>query len=149
MRWGRALHFTFSMLEIVLVGGVIAVIGWINNILPFLVVRTIARRLSKQRDEWASNAVYPAIVVYPFFYALQLALAWLLLPTLWAFVYTLMLPFSGAYYVLWRDRVGAAFRRARTFLRWKSDPALQVRLAQEGQEIIRDVRALAPQTPGT
>jgi hypothetical protein len=44
--------------------------------------------------------------------------------------------------------VGAAFRRARTFLRWKTNRALQARLAEEGHEIIRDVRALAPGTPG-
>lgn len=142
--WGRALHFALSMFEVLVVGGAIALWGWLNHLLPFLVVRTIARKLSRDRDQWASNAIYPAIAVYPFFYVLQSVLVWLLLSPLGGVAYMALLPFSGAYYVLWKDRVGAAWRRVRTFFRWRSDPALRERLAGEGRAIIEQVLALVP-----
>lgn len=143
VHWGRALHFVIGELEILLVGGVIAAWGWLVHLLPFLVVRTITYRFSRERDQWASNAICPAIVVYPFFYVLQMVAAWLLLPVPWALVFTLSLPFSGLYYVLWRDRAGGAWRRARTFVRWCLDRGLQSRLASDGRALTQDVLALA------
>ena len=142
MRWPRAIHFALEELEILSVGSLVAALGWANNIVPFLATRHIVRRRSKERDQWASNAVFTAVLVYPLCYGLQVLTAALLLPVPWAIAYTLLLPLSGAYYLLWRDRVGRTWRRTRTFARWVGDRAQQQRFAQAGLALIRDVERL-------
>jgi hypothetical protein len=79
----------------------------------------------------------------PFFYALQIGIAALLLPPLWALVYALALPLSGAVALLWRDRAGGAWRRARTFLHFLRRPADQRRLTAEATAIAGELRRLA------
>src|SRR5262249_17433951 len=108
---------------------------------------------SKDKDHWASNVVYPSFVVFPFFYLVQLAAAWFLLPRLWAFLYSLTLPYTGYYALLYGERAGLAGRRARTFFAFLVDRSRQERLVQEGREIIGRIRALEAQlrtkpTPG-
>jgi hypothetical protein len=72
----------------------------------------------------------------------QLAAAWLLLPTSWAILYTVALPFTGYYAVLYGDRFRLAWRRARTFLYLAFRPDQQRLLAAEGCAIVQEVRAL-------
>ncbi len=140
---GRAAFFVIREVELLVIGGPLALLGLVNHVLPYLLVRTLARRLSRERDQWASNAVYPGLVVFPLFYALQVTTAWMMLPALAAAAYTLLLPVSGVYLLLWRDRVGSAWRRAKTFVRWLLHGEVQQRLAEEGRRIIGGIEALA------
>ena len=73
---------------------------------------------------------------------MQLAVAWWLLPTFWACVYTVALPYTGYYALLFSDRVGRSWRRMVTFLRFLTRPGEQDRLAAEGREIVGRVREL-------
>src|SRR5205085_7523531 len=107
---GKALFFLFRELELLLMGLPIALFGLVNHLLPYLIVKRIARALSKDKDHWATNVVYPSFLVFPVFYVLQLTAAWLLLPTLWAGVYTLALPYSGYVAVLYFERALATLR---------------------------------------
>jgi glycerol-3-phosphate O-acyltransferase/dihydroxyacetone phosphate acyltransferase len=142
LNWGRAAFFLLRELELMMIGGPMALFGLLNHAAPYFVVKRIATKLSHDKDHWASNAIYPSFVVFPFFYLVQLAAAWLLLPTLWASVYTIALPYTGYYAMLYGDRFQRAWRRARTFIRFALRPAEQQQLATEGREIVEEIRTL-------
>jgi glycerol-3-phosphate O-acyltransferase/dihydroxyacetone phosphate acyltransferase len=140
---GRALLFLVRELELILVGLPLAALGILNHLLPYLIVRYIARKMSVDKDQWASNVVYPGLAVFPFFYAVQLTATWLLLPTMGAILYTVALPYTGYYALLYRDRSLSSWQRARTFLFFLWHRAEQTRLATEGRAIIAQIRDLA------
>jgi 1-acyl-sn-glycerol-3-phosphate acyltransferase len=145
LHFGKALLFAVRELELLIVGAPLALFGAINHLVQYLIVKRIARALSKDKDQWASNVVYPGFVIFPFFYVVQLATAWWLLTPLWAALCTLALPYTGYYALLYGERAGRAWRRARTFLDFLADPTRQERLAQEGREIVQRIRALETQ----
>ena len=142
MHFGRAILFLLREAELVIVGSPLAAFGIANHIVPYQIVKRIARALSKDKDHWASNTVYPGFLVFPLFYLLQLGAAWLLLPIFWAALYTVALPYTGYYALLYRDRVGNTFRRTRTFIHFLRHPAEQAELAREGREVIAQIRNL-------
>ena len=127
-----------------LVGFPIAAFGFLNHFLPYFLVRTIARALSTDKDHWATNVIYPSFVIFPLFYLLQLTAAWLFLPHLWAFLYTVALPYSGYYCILYHDRAAVARRRTRTYLHFLFHRKDQSRLATEGRDILAGIYALSP-----
>jgi glycerol-3-phosphate O-acyltransferase / dihydroxyacetone phosphate acyltransferase len=139
---GRAAFFLLRELELMILGGPMALFGAINHAAPYFIVKQIAKKLSRDKDHWASNAIYPSFIIFPFFYALQLTTAWLLLPLLWAIIYTIALPYTGYYAVLYGDRFQRAWRRARTFVRFTFNPAEQQQLAAQGRAIVEEIRAL-------
>jgi glycerol-3-phosphate O-acyltransferase / dihydroxyacetone phosphate acyltransferase len=144
---GRAALFVVRELELLVVGAPLALFGAINHFLPSWIVKCIARKLSKDKDQWASNVIFPGLVVFPFFYGIQLTAAWLWLATLWAAVYTVALPYTGYYALLYGERAGSALRRARTFVTFLFDRSSQQRLAQEGRLIIAQIRELETRLP--
>ena len=81
---------------------------------------------------------------FPLFYLVQLASAWLRLPPLWAGLYTVALPYTGYYALLYADRLPQSWRRARTFLRFLFSPR-RPRLADEGRAIVARIRELGRQ----
>ena len=137
-------------LELVVIGAPLALFGIVNHHLPYLIVRGLARKLSSDPDQWATNVIYPSQVGFPVFYAMQLAAAWVFLPAVWAALYTVALPYAGYYAVLYHERAGSAWRRARTFLYFLFRPGVQQRLTTEGRQILSDIEKLAgyfrPQT---
>src|SRR5262245_31345714 len=145
MHYGKAALFLFRELELLLIGAPLALWGAINHLAPYLIVKRIARALSKDKDHWATNVVYPSFVVFPFFYALQITAAWLCLPALWAALYTIALPYTGYIALLYGDRAGATWRRLRTFLYFLFNRARQDELAREGRDIIAAIRQLETQ----
>jgi 1-acyl-sn-glycerol-3-phosphate acyltransferase len=147
MHVGRALFFVVRELELVVIGSPLALFGIINHLIPYELVKWIARALSTDKDHWASNTIYPAFLIFPLFYVLQLGAAWLLLPWFWAALYTVALPYTGYYALLYRDRIGSTWRRARTFFHFLRDPAERVELAREGREIIAAIRTLGEFLP--
>ncbi|QEH38356.1 2-acyl-glycerophospho-ethanolamine acyltransferase [Aquisphaera giovannonii] len=142
MHPGRAAFFLVRELELAVVGTPLALFGAVNHIVPYQIVEWLARRLSTDRDHWASNVIYPGIVIFPASYAVLLAAAWWILPPAWAALYTVLLPFTGYYALLFRDRAGHAWRRTVTFLRFLRRPGDQARLAAEGRAIVDRLREL-------
>lgn len=139
----RAAFFVLRELELFLVGFPVAIWGVINHMAPLLVVRALSQMLTDDEDQWASNTLLPSIVLFPLFYVVQIAIAWVLLPPLWTAVYGLVLPYSGVVYLLYRERVGSTLVRTRTFFRFLFDRRLQSRLVTEGRSIIAEINRLA------
>jgi hypothetical protein len=143
MHPGRAALFVLRELEILFVGAPLAAWGTLHHAVPYVATRATARALSTDEDHWATNTIYPGFVIFGAWYLLLLALAWWLLPRGWAALYTVLLPFTGYYAILYRERAGGALRRARTFLRFSARPGLQRDLADEGRAILDAIGALA------
>jgi hypothetical protein len=139
----RVALFVVRELELTVIGAPLAAWGALNHALPHLTLRMLVRKMSKDRDHFASNAVFLALPIVPFFYALQIGLAALTLRPVWALLYALSLPFTGAVVLLWRDRTGSAWRRARTFFRFLRHPEAQHTLGTEMQSIANEIRSLA------
>jgi glycerol-3-phosphate O-acyltransferase/dihydroxyacetone phosphate acyltransferase len=142
MGFGRAAFFALRELELVAFGLPIALWGLANHLLPLLLVRWVARKMSREQDEFASNVVFLGVPVFTVFYLLQTVLAAVLLSRGWLLLYVIALPYSGVYALVWFDRVRGTLRRSRTYLRWRFARDLQSRLAAEGREIIAEIRRL-------
>lgn len=143
MNVGRAVLFFVREVELIVIGLPLALIGVLLHGLPYALVRAVVRRISKDRDHWATNAVLAGSAVFPLFAAFELALAWVFLSWPFAAALTVLLPYSGFYALLYRDRAGGALRRSRTFLRFLFDRALQRRLEGEGRAIVEGIDRLA------
>jgi hypothetical protein len=147
LHYGKALFFVVRELELLVIGAPLALFGAVNHLASYLIVRALARALSKDKDHWATNVVYPSCVVFPLCYLVQVGAAWLFLPALWAALYTVALPYTGYLALLYGERAGAAWRRLRTFLYFFANRSRQADLAREGRDIIAAVRALGGQLP--
>lgn len=139
----RAAFFVVRELEILLVGFPLALWGALNHQPAYRLLRVLVRRLSKDDDHVATNAVFLGVPLFGVAYVVQTALvAWLTSPV-WALAYLLSLPLAGAVALLYRDRAGGVFRRTRTFLLFLRRPAFRRSLADEADSITREVRRLA------
>ncbi len=138
----RAALFVLRELELLLVGLPLAAFGWLHHMVPLMLIRWYARRITEHRDQWSSNVIFPAMIVFPVLYLLLMSAAWLLLPKAWPLVYSVLLPYGGWYMVNWADRVGGSWQRMRTFLQFLARPALQQELVSEGREIIGEIQRL-------
>lgn len=139
---GRAMLFVVRELELFLVGAPLALFGIIHHAIPYGIVRAVAKKLSTDKDHWATNVVYPSFVIFPLYYAIIATVIWLLLPPLWAAIYCVAILYTGLYAILYAERTGGAVRRTRTFLYFLFHRDRQDELASEGQEILASIRQL-------
>jgi 1-acyl-sn-glycerol-3-phosphate acyltransferase len=144
---GKAAFFLFREVELLLIGAPLALFGAINHLGPYLTVKTIAKLLSKDKDHWATNVIYPSFLIFPLFYFLQIGAAWWLLPAWLAALYTLALPYTAVVATLYSDRLRASWRRFKTFVYFWRHPQRQQELASEGHAIIAAIRLLGEQIP--
>jgi len=143
--WPRAAFFVLRELELIVLGGPVALFGLVVHAVPAGLTRLVAGRITEDDDQFASNIVFIAIVVFLPLYAVMLVAAWLALPWSWALVLTLAVPHSGVYAVRWFGRVGAAMRRMRAFLWLSRHPGAQAELATEARAIVDALGALEAQ----
>ena len=140
----RAAFFVFREMELLLVGFPLAAWGWLNPLPAYLTTRALVRKMSKDRDHFASNAVFLSLPIFPVFALVQVTIVALLTRSaFWTVLYALSLPFAGAVGLLYGDRAGGAWNRARTFLLFLRRPQHQRRLTDEAREIVRGIRRLA------
>jgi glycerol-3-phosphate O-acyltransferase / dihydroxyacetone phosphate acyltransferase len=150
----RSILFAVRELEIAVVGLPWALAGLAGNLLPYGLVDLAARLTSKDLDHWATQKIYPSLAIYPLCYLAQAALAaWWLGP--WAGLAALVLaPLAGGYALRWRERMGDAGRRVRTFLSLALRPGLAGALRAEGDALhaellrVRDQLAVPAPTAG-
>ena len=142
METWRAALFVLREMGILLFGLPMAAWGTLNHYVPYQIVRLFALKFSKEKDQMATNVVFPGIVIFPFFYTAQIVAAWLLLPHFWAGIYTVSLPFSAYFTLLYMDRMRGTLLRVRAFTRFLRQPELQARLILEGRSIIEDLEQL-------
>jgi 1-acyl-sn-glycerol-3-phosphate acyltransferase len=104
-------------------------LGVLLHLPGFLIVRRVARHLSRDKDHWASYSLYPGALIVPLVCLLQVAAACLLLPAAWAAAYSLGLPLCGNPAVVLRDRACAVGGRiggwVRSWRRGGRDPRLR------------------------
>jgi len=144
----RVVRFIIRELVILVVGMPIAAWGYLNHLMPAASIRVFAVSISVEKDKWASNVVFPTIVLIPLFYAIQITAAWFYLSPWWAVLYMVSLPFSGLFTILYRDRVGNIWHRSRTFFLFLKYPDLRERLGQEGRSIIKELTTLGEKLEG-
>jgi 1-acyl-sn-glycerol-3-phosphate acyltransferase len=142
MNSGRAAFFLLRELELMILGLPLALWGLLTHLLPLILVRWIAGKLTHDEDQRATNVIFAGVLVFPLFYVLQLALAALFLTSGWLLVYLVSVPYCGAYAIAWFDRAQGAFRRSRTFLLWRGRADLQQAFISEGLEIISEIHRL-------
>jgi len=142
MHLGRVAMFVVREIEVLVVGFVPAVLGWLIHLPPLTLLRVLVARMSEDEDHPASNAVFLSIPVIGVWWALALVLAAVALPIRWLPVVVVALPFSAAVHLSYRDRVGATWRRVRTFLLWLRRPDLRTALEEEIQAWQGEVRRL-------
>ncbi len=141
----RAAWFVIREFTILVLGLPLAAWGVLNHLAPAVIVRAVARKLTSERDQWASNIVFPSIVLFPFFYMVQAALVWIYLSPIYALIYTLSLPISGYAAIRYLERAGGIWQRSRTFIIFLIRPQLQNHLLEEGRQIIRRIQSLGEQ----
>jgi glycerol-3-phosphate O-acyltransferase / dihydroxyacetone phosphate acyltransferase len=144
----RSILFAVRELEIAVIGLPWALAGLVGNALPYGLVDLIARLTSRDLDHWATQKIYPSLLVYPLCYAAQavaVAAGWGPLPGLAAL---LAFPLAGGYALLWRERMHDAARRVRTFCSIAARPGLARELVAEGEALhaeltrVREQRSL-------
>lgn len=144
MEAGRAAFFVFREVELLLAGAPLFAWGWINALPAHAVTRALVAKTSKDRDHFASNAVFLGIPVFLLCFALQVGVVGVMTGSWgWAAVYALSLPYAGAVALLYRDRAGGAWRRLRTFVLFARRPGHRRRLVAEAESLLADLRALA------
>ena len=142
MHSGRAAFFVLRELELVLLGGPIALWGLLNHLPPLAAVRALAGRITHEEDQYATNVIFISVIVFPLFYILLIALAAHFLSPGWLLLYLISVLYAGAYSITWFDRVRGAFRRSRSYLLWRRRPELQQSLVEDGRDIISEIRRL-------
>ena len=143
MELPRAAFFIFREMELLLAGFPLFAWGWINSLPAYAVTKALVRKTSEDRDHFASNSIFLGIAVFLLFWIVQTAAVAILASPGWALAYAVSLPYTGAAALLYRDRAGGAWRRARTFLLFARRPSHRRKLVGEAQAILADLRRLA------
>lgn len=139
----RAAFFVFREIELLIAGAPLFAWGWINSLPAYAATRAVVRKTSKDRDHFASNSIFLGVPIFLLLWMMQTLAVVLLASPGWALAYTVSLPYAGAVALLYRDRAGSAWRRARTFLLLARHPTHRRRLARAAASILADLRALA------
>jgi hypothetical protein len=140
---GRAAALRFIIREgwLLAVGGPIALWGRINHWLPFRAARAIAMRSIESAVDPAMRTLVAGFVLVLVMYLAQTAAVWAIWGPLPAVGYLLSLPLAADINFSLSDRLHRAIQRAGAFLRFRRDPALQARLADELAILRNDVAA--------
>jgi glycerol-3-phosphate O-acyltransferase / dihydroxyacetone phosphate acyltransferase len=143
MELPRAAFFVFREVELLVAGFPLFAWGWINSLPAYAVGKMLVGKTSKDRDHFASNSIFLGIPIFLLFWVMQTAAVALLASAGWALAYAVSLPYTGAAALLYRDRAGSAWRRARTFLLFARHPSHRRKLVGEAQAILADLQRLA------
>jgi glycerol-3-phosphate O-acyltransferase/dihydroxyacetone phosphate acyltransferase len=139
MHPAQAMFFVVRELELLIVGGAIVAVGLLQHGLALLLDRTLTKALSTDLDHWASNAIFYGLAIFPLTWIVGLIAVWVLGSPMWALAYTVLLPFTLVYTMMWWPRAASAMRRARTFMRFLFDRGAQRDLQQRGRALIATI----------
>lgn len=116
---------------IIALAGPIAWWGRINHWAPLTIARRIARSSSKSPEDPAMHTLVLGLGLVLIAYTIQTAAVWHLSGARWAFLYLISLPIAATWDFRFRDRMRRAWKRTRTYFRFRSDRSLQPRLVNE------------------
>lgn len=142
MHPARAAFFVLREVELLVAGSALFAFGIVQHGLAFVADRALTKRLSKDLDHFASNAIFYGFAIFPLVWAAGIALVAALASPRWALAYAALLPFTLVYTILFSQRAAGAFRRARTFLTFLFRRGLQRRLQERGRNLLMSIDRL-------
>jgi glycerol-3-phosphate O-acyltransferase / dihydroxyacetone phosphate acyltransferase len=137
-----AIRFLIREGLLLLVGGPIALWGWLNHWLPFRWARVVAMRSVESAADPAMRMLVAGAVFVLVAYAMQTLIAALIWNPIIAAAYLITLPIAAEISVYMNDRLGRASNRARAFLLFRRNPELQQRLIAEVETLRREALAV-------
>jgi len=114
-------------------GGPVAIWGAINHWIPFHGARIIPRRSVESASDPAMRTILAGTALVLAFYAAQGILVAAFVGRLAALVYLASLPLAADVNLVFRERLRAAVRRARTYFLFRGRPKLRARLQADLQ----------------
>jgi glycerol-3-phosphate O-acyltransferase/dihydroxyacetone phosphate acyltransferase len=139
---GKGAWFVVREVAVIALLGPIAIWGWVNHIIPFNVARAIALRSVESGADPAMRTINFGLGLVFAVYVAQGAAVAAFFGGLPALVYVISLPIAADVNFRFRPRLARAIRRARTYLRFRSTPDLQLRLAHDLAELRAEALAL-------
>lgn len=116
--------------------------GRVTHFLPIRVTRALALRSVDSRDQPAMRTMVIGLALVLITYALEIALVAWLAGAWWAVAFAVTLVPSASSDFRYGDRMKRLRVRARTYLRFRRDPALRNRLLAEADELRREAGAI-------
>jgi len=123
--------FVIRELLVALVAGPFALWGWLNHLIPFNVARVLAMRDIESAADPAMNTILNGISLALVFYAVQGGIVFRVLGAGFGVAYLVSLPVAADVNFYLRARLARVVRRARAYLRFRSNRELRRRLTQE------------------
>lgn len=123
--------FVVREVAVIALAGPIAVWGWLNHLIPFHVARAVALRSVESAADPAMRTINIGLGLVLLLYAAQGGVVAALFGAGAAAAYVLSLPIAADVNFRFRPRLARAIRRARTYLRFRFQPDLRVRLVGE------------------
>ena len=142
MASGAALRFIVREGWLLLIGGPVAIWGRLNHWLPFRAARLLALRSPDGASDPAMRTLVAGAAFVLITYLAQTAVVAALWGVNWSALYLLSLPIAADINFWLSDRLLRAARRARAFLMFRREPAMQRRLATELAELRDELTAL-------
>jgi len=142
LSWWRVAIFVVRELEVLLVAGPIALLGFLNHLPAYLGTRVIVALTAKDEDHVATNAVFFGLPCFAFCYLAQSAAVAALWGLGWVVAYAVALPYSGAVVLLFRDRMMDSRRRLASFFALVSNRPRRDQVQEQARALVRDIKDL-------
>lgn len=137
--WRSASSFVIRELWVLAIAGPMALWGRVNHWLPFRAARAIAMRNVESAADPAMRTIVAGAAFVVLAYLAQTAVVGLVWNWLAAAAYLVSLPIAADVNFYLSDRLRRALLRARAWVRFRRDPALQAKLCTELEALRNDV----------
>ena len=136
---------TFVVREglVLLVAGPVAFWGWLNHLVPFRGAVAAGKRVRDSAADPAMRTILAGTVFVLMVYMLQGALVTLIAGPWWGLGYVVSLPLAADVNLRLSERLDRARRRARAYLTFRAQPALQDTLEAQARQLRAEALALA------
>ena len=129
---------------VLLIGLPIFIYGFVFNAIPFFIIDYIPRKKVKDVAFWSTFFLVPSLILFPFFYLVELAAISSLLPGIWLkMAFLISLPLAGKLAFRWYILCLKTIGRGRLFLlkifnkrTWEELQSLQVDLYNKLDQIL-------------
>jgi glycerol-3-phosphate O-acyltransferase / dihydroxyacetone phosphate acyltransferase len=136
-------HFVFREGILLLLAGPVALWGWVNHLIPFRAALIVGKRTRASAADPAMRTIVAGVAFVLMMYMLQSAVVAFVAGPWWALAYVISLPLAADVNLRLRERLGRAIRRARTYLLFRTRPALQQQLETTAARLRDEALALA------
>ncbi len=146
LSWGSGSWFFVRETLIAVALGPVALWGRLNHLVPLKAAVWLGKATSRNPDEPAMHTLVGGLGLVGGMYVLVAALIASRFGWVWAAAYLGLLPVAASVDFWWRDRVHAAWRRARGYLKLRSQPEQAGWLAAERTRLRNEAVALGSLT---